>query len=101
MFSGTAVTLYGFFPTSLPAFPAAISYSVSLDGLSTTNYASSFSSDPDSTDNVLASFTNLTNDEHFVQLTLHNPTTTFDDSILLRFDRAIITSGLPTPTPAQ
>ena len=99
--SGTAVTLYGFFPVLSPEFPATISYSVSLDGVPTTNYASSFTTDPDSVDNVLATFTNLTNDEHFVLLTVHNSAAMTDDSILLRFDRAVITSELPSTSSKQ
>ncbi|KAI0339912.1 hypothetical protein BDW22DRAFT_1399608 [Trametopsis cervina] len=96
--NGTAVTLYGFFPTSLDAFPATISYSVSLDGVPTTNYASSFTADPNSEDNILAAFTGLANDAHIVELALHNPTGMSDDAILMRFDRAVITSALPAQT---
>lgn len=94
-YTGTAVTLHGFFPTSLPAFPSSISYSVLLDGVPTANYASSFTADPNSEDNILAAFTNLTNDEHFVELMTHNSGGVPDGTILLRFDRAVIESQLP------
>lgn len=91
-FTGTAATLYGFFNTSLPAFPSSISYSVSLDGVPTTNYASSLATtDPDSENSVLAAFTGLPNEEHFVELALHNSGES-DGSILLRFDRVILQS---------
>ncbi|KAI0688175.1 hypothetical protein BC835DRAFT_329691 [Cytidiella melzeri] len=95
----TAATLYGFFNTSLPAFPSAVSYSVSLDGVSTTNYASSFTTDPDSQDNILAAFTNLTNGEHFLELALHSSGNVSEEIILLMFDRVVLVhSALPAST---
>ncbi|EKM54681.1 uncharacterized protein PHACADRAFT_210467 [Phanerochaete carnosa HHB-10118-sp] len=90
--NGTAVSLCGFFPTSTSGFPSTVSYSIALDGTATTNYAFSFSPDSDPAKSVLASFTDLTNGEHVVELTMHNPDD-LDD--ILQFDRAVITSGLP------
>ena len=69
-----------------------MSYSVSLDGVPTTNYASSFTSDQNSAGNVLAAFTNLTNEEHSIELALHTSRDVDDGSILLRFDRVVLES---------
>ncbi|KAI0084910.1 hypothetical protein BDY19DRAFT_1050965 [Irpex rosettiformis] len=93
--NGTAVTLHGFFDTSQNTFPSSTSYSVSLDGVPTTNYASSFTPDPNSEENVLAAFANLTNQEHSIQIALHTTGDADDGSILLRFDRAVLQSEPP------
>lgn len=98
---GTAVSLFGFFPTSASGFPSSVSYSVALDGSATTNYASAFSPDSDPATSVLASFTNLTNGEHIVEVTMHDPNDLDDSSIILQFDRAVITSSLPAQAAKQ
>jgi hypothetical protein len=72
-----------------------MSYSVSLDGVPTTNYAFHFNNDDNSADNVLAAFSDLQLAEHSVQLTLHNSGNVSDDTILLRFDRVDLQSRLP------
>ncbi|KAJ3535213.1 hypothetical protein NM688_g7009 [Phlebia brevispora] len=92
--NGTAVSLYGYFPTNNPSFPSALSYSVSLDGISTTNYVSQLSSGNISQD-ILASFTSLTNGAHSVQLTMHNPGGLSGPNTQLLFGRAVITSTTP------
>lgn len=72
---------------------------MTLDGTPTTNYA--FSTAPsDVTNSVLASFSNLSFGEHVVQLTLHNPGSVVDGSVLLQFDRAVITAEAP-PQPTM
>lgn len=93
--NGTAVALYGFFPTSAAGFPASVSYSVALDGTATTNYASALAPDADPAKSILAAFADLTNGEHSVQLTLHSSPTPGDPSVSLQFDRAVLTAGLP------
>lgn len=92
---GTAVSLYGLFPVNNPSFPSTLSYSISLDGVPTTNYNSSSTSGNASQD-VLASFTNLTNDRHHLQLTMHNPDGLAGPTAQLLFDRAVITSTVPS-----
>lgn len=101
--TGTAAILHGYFDTSQAAFPSSVSYSVSLDGVPTTNYVSSFTPDPNSEDNVLAAFTNLTNQEHSIELALHAAGDAVVDgsNILLRFDRAVLQSEPPSSAPKQ
>ncbi len=87
--------LYGSFPVTSPSFPSSLTYAVTLDGTPTTNYASSISPDVAVDNNILASFTNLTNGEHLVELTMRNPTGLSDEINLLQFDRVVITSHAP------
>lgn len=69
-------------------------FSVTLDGIPTTNYA--FSPSPsDISNSVLASFSNLSYSEHVVVLTLHNPGLLDDGTVLLQFDRAVLTAEIP------
>ena len=64
--AGTAVALYGYFPTSAAGYPASVSYSVALDGTATTNYASALAPDADPAKSLLAAFADLTYGEHSV-----------------------------------
>lgn len=91
--SGTAVALYGYFPTASPSYPFTLSYSVSLDGSATTNYASAFPSTSDITQDVLVSFTNLTNKQHSLELIMHNSDQSQDGLLLV--DRVVITANAP------
>ena len=93
---GTGVALYGYFPPDSSTVPSSLSYSISLDGTSTTNYASSITgSDP--TQSVLAAFTNLTDTEHSIVLTMHNPDGLSHPDFVLQFDRAEINGTVPQP----
>ena len=82
-------------PTTGPTIPVTY-YSVLLDGTPTTNYNNSSASPPDYTNSVLASFSNLTFGQHTIELVLNNPQDISNGSIQLHFDRAVITSGVPT-----
>lgn len=73
----------------------SVTYSVFLDGTPTTNYGFSFSAPSDYANNVLASFTNLTYEQHTIELVMRNPQRISDGSVLLKFDRAVLTSGVP------
>ena len=86
--------LHGSFNSSLSNAPSTVPYSVSLDGTATTNYQSHLSEDSDPATSTLASFMNLTNGEHIVELTMQ-PLQSDDNSTILEFDRAIIISALP------
>ena len=101
MCTGTAVSLYGSFSSSSSQASSPVPYSVSLDGTATTNYVSSLSQGSDPATSILASFTNLTNGEHIVELTMRIPDDDNDDDILLEFDRAVITSALPEQSMPQ
>ena len=94
---GTGVSLFGGLdqPTTGPTIPVTY-YSVLLDGTPTTNYNNSSASPPDYTNSVLASFSNLTFGQHTIELVLNNPQDISNGSIQLHFDRAVITSGVPT-----
>ena len=96
--AGTGISMFGFFPANNPAFPWNLSYSVSLDGIPTTNYVSSDISGDNVTTDVLASFTNLTNTQHSVTMTMHNSGNAIGPDPSLLFDRAIIMSSIPTNT---
>ncbi|KAI0786650.1 hypothetical protein C8Q75DRAFT_808179 [Abortiporus biennis] len=96
--NGSAISVFGILlPTSTPS---SATYSVLLDGVPTTNYASSSSTPPNYYTNVLAAFSNLTNSDHTVVLTMHNPDHIIDGSVLLQFDRAVLTTGAP-PIPSN
>lgn len=81
-----------------PASTNSFSYSISLDGTSTTNYVSSLSSsssvDTAATD-ILAAFSNLTDSSHEIVLTVHNPyassgTDASGSDAVVAFDRAVV-----------
>lgn len=108
--NGTDISIYG---TVTAPSSSAFTYSVSLDGTSTTNYISSISQVPSvntaSTD-ILAQFANLTDTSHEVVLTVHIPgmsskagTTNLD--AVVAFDRAVIdmdgSGSQATPTSSQ
>ncbi|KAL4251440.1 hypothetical protein ABKN59_005708 [Abortiporus biennis] len=96
--NGSAISVFGILlPTSTPS---SATYSVLLDGVPTTNYASSSPTPPNYYTNVLAAFSNLTNSDHTVVLTMHNPDHIIDGSVLLQFDRAVLTTGAP-PIPSN
>jgi len=103
--NGTGIALYGdLLPFGSASNPSgSISYTVSVDGTPTTNYESSFSSSTDPSSNILALFSNLTYGEHLIELAMQNAANTVDGSVLLRFDRADITSNVPpfSSTPAS
>ncbi|KAK7692350.1 hypothetical protein QCA50_003975 [Cerrena zonata] len=94
--NGTGVSLYGELdPSDSGQQPNSVTYSVILDGTPTTNYDSFFSASSDYANNILASFSNLTYDQHTIELVMHNPQQISDGSVLLKFDRAVLTSGVP------
>ncbi|KAI0074664.1 hypothetical protein K474DRAFT_1699576 [Panus rudis PR-1116 ss-1] len=96
--NGTGITLFGELTPTTDLSSSSATYSVSLDGTPTTNYASFFSSPSDYTNNVLASFANLSYAEHTIELVMHNPDNILDGSVLLQFDRAALTSVIPPRT---
>ncbi|KAH8107876.1 hypothetical protein BXZ70DRAFT_18996 [Cristinia sonorae] len=85
--NGTGISFFGDF---LPQSDEA-SFSVTLDGTPTTNFG--FFAANNVSENVLASFANLTYGEHDVELALHKPD---DNPAVLRFDRAVIVGGIPS-----
>ncbi|CAL1706387.1 unnamed protein product [Somion occarium] len=95
--SCTAISLYGELTLSNNGAQQvdSVTYSISLDGTPTTNYGSFFSSPSDYANNILASFANLTYGLHTIELVMHNPEQVSDGSVLLQFDRAVLTSGVP------
>lgn len=95
---GTGVSLYGEF---LPIDDdGTATYSVALDGTPTTNFA--FSNDsPVISDNILAAFSNLSYGEHTVELTLHNPKSVFDGTVMLQVDRVVVVGEVPPQSSAS
>lgn len=79
-----------------PASTNSLSYTISLDGTSTTNYVSSMSSSPSvdtAATDILAAFSNLTDTLHEIVLTVHNPDTSSSTNApdaVVAFDRAVV-----------